>query len=138
MTDSYLLAFRSTVHSQATQNAHYEAIILVVVKSGSKLKSINAVIDTGFTGFLSLPSDAIDEIGLSWSYSDQATLGDGSETLFDIYEATVIWDGQIREIEINSANTEPLLGMSMLKDYRLQVDTVEGGLVTIEALPTAS
>jgi predicted aspartyl protease len=87
---------------------------------------------------LSLPSDAIDELGLSWSYSDQATLGDGSETLFDVYKATVIWDGQIREIEINSANTEPLLGMSMLKGYRLQVDTVEGGLVTIEALPTAS
>jgi clan AA aspartic protease len=119
---------------QGYVNANLEAMLLVVVKNGGKLKSIDAVIDTGFTGFLSLSADTIDELGLSWSYSDRATLGDGSETLFDIYEASVIWDGQLWEIEINSANTEPLLGMSMLKGYRLQVDTVEGGLVTIEAL----
>lgn len=56
------------------------------------------MIDTGFTGFLSLPSAIIVELNLSWSYRDRATLGDGSETLFDIYEASVIWDGQYRGI----------------------------------------
>jgi predicted aspartyl protease len=65
-------------------------------------------------------------------------LGDGSETLFDIHNANVIWDGQFREIEINSADTDPLLGMKMLRGYRLQVNTVQGGLVTIEALPNTS
>jgi predicted aspartyl protease len=65
-------------------------------------------------------------------------LGDGSETLFDIHDANVIWDGQFREIEINSADTEPLLGMSMLRGYRLEVDTIQGGLVTIKALPNLS
>lgn len=77
----------------------------------------------------------ITELELPWSYRDRATLGDGSETLFDIFEATVIWDGQFREIEINAADTEPLLGMRMLWGYRLQVDTLEGGLVTISELP---
>lgn len=38
--------------------------------------------------------------------------------------------------EINAAETEPLLGMRMLRGYRLQVDTVEGGLVTIQPLPS--
>ncbi|WP_317615853.1 clan AA aspartic protease [Phormidesmis priestleyi] len=109
-------------------------MISIVVKNGTKVKPVNAVIDTGFTGFLSLSSAIIAELELPWSYRDRATLGDGSETLFDIYEASVIWDGQFREIEINSANTEPLLGMRMLRGYRLQVDTVEGGLVTIAAL----
>jgi clan AA aspartic protease len=123
---------------QGYVNVNYEAIILVVVKNGSKLKSINAVIDTGFTGFLSLPATIIAELDLSWSYRDRATLGDGSETLFDIYEASVIWDGQIREIEINSANTEPLVGMSLLRGYRLHIDTIEGGMVTIAALPNVS
>jgi clan AA aspartic protease len=119
---------------QGYVNKNYEAVISIVVKNGTKLKSINAVIDTGFTGFLSLPSAIIAELDLPWSYRDRATLGDGSETLFDIYEASVIWDGQFREIEINSANTEPLLGMRMLRGYRLQVDTVEGGLVAIAEL----
>jgi clan AA aspartic protease len=119
---------------QGYVNENYEAVISIVVKNGTKLKSINAAIDTGFKGFLSLPSAIIAELELPWSYRDRATLGDGSETLFDIYEASVIWDGQFREIEINSANTEPLLGMRMLRGYRLQVDTVEGGLVAIAEL----
>ncbi len=122
---------------QGYVNQAYEAVIPVVIKYGSKLKSVNAVIDTGFTGFLSLPSSIIAELELPWSYRDRATLGDGSETLFDVHDANIIWDGQFREIEINSANTDPLLGMKMLRGYRLQVDTVQGGLVTIEALPIA-
>jgi clan AA aspartic protease len=120
---------------QGYVNTAYEAVISVVVSHNGKLKSVNAVIDTGFTGFLSLPSTLISELDLPWSYRDRGTLGDGSETLFDIHEASVIWDGQFREIEINSAETDPLLGMRMLRGYRLQVDTMLGGLVTIEALP---
>ncbi len=120
---------------QGYVNTGYEAVISLVVKHNNKLKSINAVIDTGFTGFLSLPQSIIDELELPWSYSDFATLGDGSETLFDVHDATIIWDGQFREIEINSADTDPLLGMKMLRGFRLQVDTIQGGLVTIEVLP---
>jgi clan AA aspartic protease len=123
---------------QGYVNIGYEAVISLVIKYNNRLKSINAVIDTGFTGFLSLLQSIIDELELPWSYSDFATLGDGSETLFDVHDATIIWDGQFREIEINSANTDPLLGMKMLRGFRLQVDTVQGGVVTIEALPIAS
>ena len=40
-------------------NENFEAMISVAVKNGNSLKSINAVIDTGFTGFLSLPTAII-------------------------------------------------------------------------------
>lgn len=122
---------------QGYVNQNYEAMLFLVVRNGDKLKSITAVIDTGFTGFLSLPIATIRELELSWSYRDRATLGDGSEVLFDIYDGMVIWGGQYREIEINAAETEPLIGMSLLRGYRLQVDTVKGGLVTISELPIA-
>jgi predicted aspartyl protease len=52
---------------QGYVNKNCEATILVVVRHNAKLKSINAVIDTGFTGFLSLPNDIITELGLPWS-----------------------------------------------------------------------
>ncbi|MBE9033186.1 clan AA aspartic protease [filamentous cyanobacterium LEGE 11480] len=120
---------------QGFVNESEEAIIAVVVRNGTKLRSVDAVIDTGFTGFLSLPISMIDALGLAWSYRDRGTLGDGSETLFDIYEGTVIWDGKIQAIEINAADTEPLLGMRILQGYRLQLDNVPGGLVKIEILP---
>jgi predicted aspartyl protease len=61
-------------------------------------------------------------------------LGDGSQTLFDFYTGTVIWDGRYRTVDIAESETEPLLGLAMLRDYRLQVDNVEGGIVKIEAL----
>ncbi len=110
-------------------NENFEAMISVAVQNGSTLKSFDAVIDTGFTGFLSLPIAIIIELGLQWSYRDRATLGDGSETVFDVYNAEIVWDGELREIEIDAAETEPLLGMALLRGYRLQVDTIEGGLV---------
>jgi clan AA aspartic protease len=123
---------------QGYVNRAYEAVLSVVISHNGKLKSVNTVIDTGFTGFLSLPSKIIPELELPWSYSDFATLGDGSETLLDVYQASIIWDGQIQAIEINVADTDPLLGMKMLRGYRLQVDTVQGGLVSILALSSTN
>ena len=107
---------------------------LVVGNSSGQRQVIDTVIDTGFDGFLSLPSETIVRLGLPWTISNIATLADGSENLFDFYTGTVIWDGQYRTIDIAESETEPLLGMAMLYGYRLQVDTVEGGIVKIEAL----
>ncbi len=120
---------------QGVVNLRREATLTIVVSnSNQQLQAIETVIDTGFTGFLSLPSAIIATLNLPWSASDIVTLGDGSETLFDLYTAIVIWDGQYRDIYIAESETEPLLGMAMLYGYRLQVDAVEGGVIKIEAL----
>jgi clan AA aspartic protease len=116
-------------------NLRREATLpLVIGNSTGQQEVIDTVIDTGFDGFLSLPSEVIARLGLPWTISNPATLGDGSEVLFDFYTGTVIWDGQYRTIDIAESETEPLLGMAMLYGYRLQVDNVEGGSVKIEAL----
>ncbi|MBD2021912.1 clan AA aspartic protease, partial [Leptolyngbya sp. FACHB-36] len=59
---------------------------------------------------------------------------DGSETTFEVYAATIIWDGGYRTIPVNEAETDPLIGMSLLYGYDLRIQAVEGGNVTIEAL----
>ena len=79
-------------------NENYEAMISVSVQNGNSIKSFDPVIDTGFTGFLSLPIAIIMELELQWSYRDRATLGNGSETVFDVYNAEIVWDGQLQEI----------------------------------------
>jgi clan AA aspartic protease len=120
---------------QGVVNLRREATLsLVVGNLDGQRQFINTVIDTGFDGFLSLPADMITRLGLPWTISNPATLGDGSEVLFDFYTGTVIWDGQYRTIDIAESETEPLLGMAMLYGYRLQVDNIEGGIVKIEAL----
>jgi clan AA aspartic protease len=116
-------------------NVRHELTLSVVVgNSNGQREFINTVIDTGFDGFLSLPSEIIVRLGLSWRTSNIATLGDGSKALFDFYAGTVIWDGQYRTIDIAESETEPLLGLAILHGYRLQVDNVEGGIVKIEVL----
>lgn len=109
-------------------------IPLVVGNARGQRQVIDAVIDTGFNGFLTLPAALVTALSLSWNASDIVTLGDGSETVFDLYAATVIWDGQYQDIDIAESETEPLIGMALLYGYRLQIDTIEGGLVRIEAL----
>jgi clan AA aspartic protease len=109
-------------------------ISLVIVNESRQTKLITAVIDTGYTGFLSLPSEIITELNLSWTGIDRGTLGDGSEVTFEVYAAKVIWDGEYRDIPINEAETDPLIGISLLYGYDLHIQTVEGGNVTIERL----
>jgi clan AA aspartic protease len=120
---------------QGVVSQRREAILpLVVASANGKRQLVDAVIDTGFNGFLCLPSAIIAALDLPWNASDMVTLGDGSETLFDLYAASVIWDGEYLEIDIAESETEPLIGMALLYGYRLQIDAIEGGIVRIEAL----
>jgi clan AA aspartic protease len=121
------------IHGVVSRNCEV-TISLVVVNEKRQTKLITAVIDTGYTGFLSLPSAIITELNLSWRGIDRGTLGDGSEVTFEVYAAKVIWDGEYRDIPINEAETDPLVGMSLLYGYDLHIQTVEGGNVTIKLL----
>lgn len=57
----------------------------------------------------------------------RVTLGDDSETLFDLYAATVTWDGPYREIDVAESETEPLIGMALLYGYLWESKVICGG-----------
>jgi clan AA aspartic protease len=100
-------------------------------------QEIEAIIDTGFDGWLSLPSSLVAGLGLVWHRRGRALLADGSESVFDIYEATVDWDGEARRVPVDEAETVPLVGMSLLEGYELIVQAQRGGNVTVRALSQA-
>jgi clan AA aspartic protease len=117
-------------------NTSREAVIQLAVLGENKQKQgIRAVIDTGYTGYLTLPSTVITNLGLTWYMQQEGILGDGSLCLFNVYEASVIWDGQVRSVEINESEADPLLGMGLLEGFELKIQGAAGGLVTITALP---
>jgi clan AA aspartic protease len=120
-------------------NQNCEATIRLVVSNQSKQRrAIDAVIDTGFTGFLTLPLIVINSLNLRLYSREEGTLGDGSTCIFDVYSGLVIWDGEYRYIDVNAAETEPLVGMSLLYGYRIQLDAIEGGIVVIQSLKSLS
>lgn len=98
-------------------------------------QEVGAVIDTGFDGALTLPAALIAALGLPWRRRGRALLANGSECLFDVYEATVLWDGAPRRVAVDAADIDPLVGMLLLYGYELTVQAMEGGQVTIKALP---
>jgi clan AA aspartic protease len=116
--------------------ANHEATIpLVVHGAHGQQETIDAVIDTGFTGSVTLPHMLITALGLSWLGRQRVMLGDGSMRFFDVYAGTILWDGQVRTVEIDATDAEPLLGMHLLTGHEVRMQVVDGGTVTIEALP---
>jgi len=71
-----------------------EARILLKVRGlRGRTGEVLAVIDAGFTGSLTLPSAVISALRLRWHRTDRGVLADGSERLFDVYEAKVCGTG---------------------------------------------
>src|SRR2546430_6033863 len=56
---------------------------------------------------------------------DRFKLADVSICIFDVYEAKVLWDGKVRQILVDEADAEPLVGMRLLKGHELKMRSEE-------------
>jgi clan AA aspartic protease len=109
-------------------------IRLKIRGSRRREQEVEAVIDTGYTASLSLPPTVIASLGLPWKSFGRGILADGSECLFDVYIATVVWDGKERRVLIDEADTDPLVGMALMDGFELNMQIRSGGKVTIKRL----
>ena len=117
-------------------NVHQEAILRLTVRGpDGREEDIDAIIDTGFSGSLTLPSAVIADLGLPWRSRGLVLVANGAEEQCDIYAATLIWDGTPRHILVEAPETAPLLGMAVLSGSRMCLDVAAGGAVSIDALP---
>lgn len=96
--------------------------------------TIEFVIDTGFTGYLTLPVAAVDALGLPYLGSIEANLATDNAVSLPLHEARVLWNGQEREVRVLATGRRPLLGTALLKDTELVARFQEGGSVTITEL----
>ncbi len=116
-------------------NQNRESILKLVISGDENCKiAVDAVIDTGFNGDLIVPPEAISELGLKLQGYQKAILGDGTISQFQVCEATVIWDGSRRLVEVNAATSGVLIGMGLLEGYKLEVNTIPNVIVTITSL----
>ena len=73
---------------------------LAVCGPGGREQEVEAIVDTGFDGWLSSPPAVIARLGLQWRRRGRALLADGSECVFDMYEEDLErWERQVAEIE---------------------------------------
>lgn len=119
---------------EGTVNSSHEAVISLQLRGpGGQAREIEAVIDTGYSGFLVLPPTVVRDLGLPYLSHGQAILADGSEVTFNVHDVTVLWEGQPRHIEVDSTGYTPLAGMSLIRSHSLYVEVEHGGRVVIEA-----
>jgi clan AA aspartic protease len=100
--------------------------------------SLDFIIDTGFNGYLALPLQAVNAMNLSPLANTPATLADGSQVLFSVHLATIVWDNIEKIVPILASGNKPLLGTAMMQGYHLEINFEDNGLVSLERIPTAS
>ena len=115
-------------------NAAHEAVVTLPLHGpeGHWLET-DAVVDTEFSRFLTLPPSVVAELGSEFVGVNRVVLADGSEGALDVYGITVLWDGQTRDVVAYTADTTPLIGMALLHGHSMYMNVEEGGRVVIRA-----
>lgn len=101
---------------------------------GDRRVQVEATIDTGFNGYLTLPPAVVSGLELSFVGTTLATLGDGQRASLDLFLGAVAWHGDPLDVLVLQAEGGALLGMAALEGSRLTVDVTGGGNVTIQPL----
>lgn len=119
-------------------NSRREAVVRLWISGPSdRAVEIEAIVDTGFTGSLTLPQAYVNQLGLVRRGRGEGVLADGTSTSFGVYEAVALWHLQPRIISVHAVESQPLLGMTMLDGSEFAMQVVEGGEVAIHELPVS-
>jgi clan AA aspartic protease len=112
-----------------------EAVLpLEILGTGGQIFRVEAGIDTGFNGFLTLPGKVVEDLDLTYVGPARAALGDGNEVRMDLFLAAVQWEGGERDVLVLESEGGTLVGMAMLDGCRVVMDVEEGGAVSVESL----
>jgi clan AA aspartic protease len=101
-------------------------------------RSFDAIIDTGFTGELTLPSDWIEDLGLPYAGVEEMMLADGRFRDTAMYDGYVIIDDEAYEVVIAEGPTIPLVGTNLLWGFSLFVEFQSGGAIEVKSLPDST
>jgi clan AA aspartic protease len=128
--------YRKVLVIRGVVNKLRDATIHLILRgpNGTELE-IDAIVDTGYTGSLTLPTSIVNALGLPKRAVGSATMADGSIRSFDIHAVEIEWDGSSREVLTSAVGREPLLGMRLLEGYELRIQIESGGIVEVRKLP---
>jgi clan AA aspartic protease len=91
---------------------------------------IEFVVDTGFDGFLTLPSSAVEALGLPFVYRLNANFANDTDMETAVHQATILWNGEQCEVEVLATGRRPLLGTLLMDGFDLNIRFADKGHVT--------
>ena len=81
------------------QSALKPTVELLVYGQSRNRARVQAVVDTGFTEQFTLPTHAVSELHLVFAYEEKLTMANGETITFDVYYASLDWDGKMRDVK---------------------------------------
>ena len=99
-----------------------------------QFRSIQAVVDTGYSGTLALPPDLIGNLELPAGLPTVVTLGNNVERRLRGFVGQILWHDRMRSIPILEARGAPLIGTRLLAGSQLVAQFRNGGEVVIEEI----
>ena len=112
-------------------------IALPVEDDNGEFQECDVILDTGFTGYLTLPETVIEAVGLVSEGQRAVTVASGREETLEYYTAWVSWHDRLKKVGVFQSIDQPLLGMELLYGSRITVDAWEDGEVVIEEVSPA-
>ena len=116
-------------------DAQWQARALVNLRSADgEYEDFETVLDTGFSGHLTLPRAILLRLGWELEYQTNVVLANNVRGRLNTWNGQILWHGQRRSIPVLEADGAPLLGMRLLRDSQLTILVRIGGDVLIEEL----
>ncbi len=115
-----------------TVDAFKQAVIILEVNGPTGTwETISAVIDTGFSGSLTVTPDLASRLQLTFREIRSYELGSGDLVDFAIHDVVVLWDGRLQNVSALVTEGGTLVGMTLIAGHTLFIDAVDGGIVRI-------
>ena len=112
-----------------------EAVVPVpVMGRNGQFQTFEFVLDTGFDGFLALPAELIQRLGLEPAGDFEITFANGQREVWNAWHCRILWHDQPRYIVAFESRGESLLGMALLEGSQVNIQVRIDGAVVIEEL----
>ena len=118
-------------------NFYRQATIPIAVMNNNNREFVqmHPIIDTGFNGYLQLPSDEIARLNLPPTGTIGTELADGSAVEGTLHTATVLWFGNRISVDVLAAEAPiRLIGAKLLWGNLTHIEWEFGGRVSVAPL----
>jgi clan AA aspartic protease len=93
---------------------------------------VDVLVDTGFTGYLALSNDVVQQLQLPQVDEEEVDLADSSTTVLALYKVTVMWHDEPNTLTAYAVAGRSLIGMKLLRGSLVTLEVIEDGTVMIE------
>ena len=74
-------------------NEALEPVVEIGLKRGDTITAVLAVVDTGFSGYLCLAEQYIDQLDIAFKFVERYELANGEVVVKDVFRGSIVFNG---------------------------------------------